>query len=146
MDRICTLIDCKKNAIGQVLGNVCAQTKSAYEVATLTAKTKADCRKQQVLYTLPDGITCNNRVFNGDARGNPPSDEYSIKTKFVMDSAVISKDAAGRDISAFLPFIVWELAVDDQDDAVRRTTDGSGNVDDHLGDALKNLGISTGTN
>lgn len=144
VDKICTLIDTKKDSRGIVVGQVCQQTKSAYEVATLTAKTKPECRKQQVLYTLPDGVTCNNRFFNPDIKGNPPSDEYLLRTKFVLDTVVISKDANGNDIRSFLPFIVWEMAVDDQDDVERRTT--ADNVGaDHLGDALLNLGIARGT-
>ena len=82
---------------------------------------------KNTFFRFPDGITCNNKAFNHNERGNPPSDDYTLvkwplmlpdghldmpgyPRKIVWDDATNTQQKVPYD--NFVPGFFWDMALD----------------------------------
>lgn len=125
------------------------QTKSVYENATtaiFNPKTKT-IKTREVFYAFPDGVTCNNKLFNTDDYGNPPPNEWELKMTIGMHvSKVKQGDLLGMNgitPVALKSYFVFEVALD-QIDRPTEVHDASDKKD--LSQAFSKLKLATEQN
>jgi hypothetical protein len=116
---------------------VCDKTKAVYETVT-TAMKKKKITTRSVYYYFPTGTTCNNKAFNDDEKGNKPVDDYQLHTKIAMDFSIV-QDGSEESMNLH-PFLVWEMAVDDQEET--RETELEDQQKKDLTTAMKNMKIA----
>jgi hypothetical protein len=102
-------------------------------------------------YKFPNGIPCNNKVFNSNKKGNPPANDFHIVSKFHVFTEKASTEKTGTDIVQSIPFFVWEMAVDneEQHNHCTKLEQEEEDDDDDLADAFASMAAiktkSTGT-
>jgi hypothetical protein len=98
---------------------------------------------QQRFLKFPGGIYCNNELFNTDKKGNKPKDMWKVVTNlsFTKDDVGFDKKSKTKLVS-LKPFLVWTLAVDDENDRLCRTTETvEDQTEDELVDAMHAFGF-----
>jgi hypothetical protein len=127
------------------VGNeVCHVTDKSYKITRTRFVENKEYRTFESRYLFPKDVTCNNEFFNNDANGAPPGSPYKLVTKMILQKRQLGIDGDNRPIFSFMPFIVWRMAIDGDDD--RTSAKKREDPDSFLSDALSSLGINLGTN
>jgi hypothetical protein len=90
-------------------------------------------------FKFPDGISCNNKVFNNNKKGNPQAEDFHIVSKFHVFTEKVGTDKTGTDIVQSIPFFVWEMAVDNEEQQNCRTELEQEEEEDDLADAFASM-------
>jgi hypothetical protein len=122
--------------------SVCDKTKAVYETVTTTMK-KKKITTRPVYYYFPTGTTCNNKSFNDGPDGKKPEDDFELHTKIAIDMSFVSdeEDVDASETVNLHPFLVWEVAVDEQEDT--RETEIEDKQKKDLTAAMKNMKIAS---
>jgi hypothetical protein len=122
---------------------LCDNILSNFETITTSMKTEKDSFLITEYYQFPDGMTCNNELFNNDKKGNKPPNMYKLMSKVKVESVEVGEAEGGHKVIGLMPFMVWEMAVDNEDDKDRRTeVNDEENDEDDLSGAMAGLGIN----
>jgi hypothetical protein len=121
---------------------LCDNILSNFEAVTTSMKTEKDSYLITEYYQFPDGMTCNNELFNSDKKGNKPPNMYKLMSKVKMESIEVGEAEGGALVIGLMPFMVWEMAVDNEDDKERHTEiTEEDNDEEDLSGAMAGLGI-----
>jgi hypothetical protein len=96
---------------------------------------------REVIYAFPKGMTCNNKSFNDESDGTKPNDDFELKTTIAFDVTDLEGTETQKTFNLH-PFIVWEVAVDDENDS-RDTDLVEKKVQKDLSAAFKNMMIAS---
>ncbi|KAG7350837.1 hypothetical protein IV203_010197 [Nitzschia inconspicua] len=128
---------------------VCSATERAFRIVSTRLHSNQDPENQgktenytvrETQYKFPNGITCNNEMFNKDEKGVKPINPFNLEVSMRMAKRFLAKDKDGNEIWTFLPFIVWTMAIDGED--ARTSVKKKQNSVDGLTAALESLGIA----
>jgi hypothetical protein len=121
-------------------GGICKKTELTYKTIRIDMKKNREYRSHEVTYFFPQGVTCNNELFNGSSTKGRRSDHFELDTEMFVYEVELGKDQDDNDIVQFCPFIVWRMAIDG---AARQTEDDDDGVRG-ASKALARLGIKVG--
>jgi hypothetical protein len=129
-------------------GKADSNTTNKWENVSTTMTQDKLLQTVDLTYKFPDGISCNNKVFNNNKKGNPPADDFHIVSKFHVFTEKVGTNKTGTDIVQSIPFFALEMAVDNEEQQNFRTELEQEEEDDDLADAFASMAaiktISTG--
>jgi hypothetical protein len=98
-------------------GKADSNLRNKWENVSTTMTQDKSLQTVDLTYKFPDGITCNNKVFNNNKKGNPPADDFHIVSKFHVFTFTekVGTNKTGTDINQSIPFFVWEMAVENEE-------------------------------
>lgn len=121
-------------------GGICKKTELTFKTIRIDMKKNREYRTHEVTYFFPNGVTCNNELFNGSSTKGRRSDHFELDTEMFVYEVELGKDQDDNDIVQYCPFIVWRMAIDG---AARQTEDDDDGVRG-ASKALARLGIKVG--
>jgi hypothetical protein len=126
---------------------VCADTKKVFKMHTTTVAENEALQTKAVFYAFPKGVTCNNNHFN-DENGTRPKTPLQLKTSFHLSKHDLGKSKSGKyagsQVLSLLPFLKWEMVIDDANMHMKRTEIAKSNPVDALELALQGIGLGSG--
>jgi hypothetical protein len=120
-------------------GKADSNTTNKWENVSTTMTQDKSLQTVDLTYKFPDGISCNNKVFNNNKKGYPPADDFHIISKFHVFTEKVGTDKTGTDINQSIPFFVWEMAVDNEEQQNCRTELEQEEEEDDLAHAFASM-------
>jgi hypothetical protein len=89
--------------------NKCWPTERSHKVLGVALEANESQQTKQVTYRFPDGMTCNNKLFNDDV-----GDDYKLAANLRFKEVIIGKGAGGVDVKQLCPLVFWQIAIDSE--------------------------------